>query len=591
MISRRPNYYYDTDDVSNYNSYVERNRKSVTTNPEVTFNRNVEKSFTDLISVTKTHTGNQVDNKMIFCPVFDTGASVLRGIDLFIEDGDIYSTFEYINIFLEKNDDNTFAVLPQKIFIGSHNKLFIKEMSSIVWKHHCIDYSSLHFDPTLNSQDDTYEYPQLHTNIVMIPFINKSISLQYLDLAKYHIVIEVISNTNFDNKTIKLLTVSNKSLDPPEITRLAASANLAHHVPKFDVYDVNVGENKIQLNYDKNDTTLLFFNFTDNNKIEGELNIGDQRIEKIEINDIVSRLKHNIYANFKVGTYVVDPNQNIITLSWGGSQTSGIINFGENSSFIFNSEKKCKLYLTRVTRRVIMYRDGNDMPRMTRKTIDIPYFIHHEDDIETINAISEHINNIQPEPELEPQPEPEPEPESRLERQLFTLDDIGNIIRDGGLGGSTELMGSDYNDYNDYINLDDVQLYGSLLDQYEKSIAIPSYEKLTCVISLEDIGVGEYFYRCSQCNQPASYVPLKKWLHKNKSCPHCRKHIIHYPTLYVKKNTFINKLKNMLYSSVKNIVSGVSSSLLPTTEEAENIEEVENNEEIQNTVDLDLDLD
>ncbi len=89
------------------------------------------------------------------------------------------------------------------------------------------------------------------------------------------------------------------------------------------------------------------------------------------------------------------------------------------------------------------------------------------------------------------------------------------------------------------------------LQTYERVSARRRYigndKENSCLISLDEIKYGEYYYACDKCHKPFSYDAFKLLFRTNiiqmhrffqtHKCPHCRISLSHYPTLYVNKKT------------------------------------------------------
>jgi hypothetical protein len=89
----------------------------------------------------------------------------------------------------------------------------------------------------------------------------------------------------------------------------------------------------------------------------------------------------------------------------------------------------------------------------------------------------------------------------------------------------------------------------NFIQMYERMIAERRYlddDENCCLISLDEIKYGEYYYACDQCKKPFGYESFKQmFIRENytRKCPHCRITLNHYPKLYINKNpiTIINK--------------------------------------------------
>lgn len=82
--------------------------------------------------------------------------------------------------------------------------------------------------------------------------------------------------------------------------------------------------------------------------------------------------------------------------------------------------------------------------------------------------------------------------------------------------------------------------YIPLLERYHMDSALyrPTLEK--CVISLEKIGIFEYYYKCPQCQAITSKKNMDEWLLNNTTCPVCRYDNLIIPNLY--KNSIDNRI-------------------------------------------------
>lgn len=94
----------------------------------------------------------------------------------------------------------------------------------------------------------------------------------------------------------------------------------------------------------------------------------------------------------------------------------------------------------------------------------------------------------------------------------------------------------------------DFNLYGDLIEKYEKSLAMQLYEEENCVVTLNEIKYGDYFYKCSQCAKPFDYYVFKRWINTNKSCSHCRYKYDNYPQVYIKRRSLAYMIKYHTYN-------------------------------------------
>jgi len=80
-------------------------------------------------------------------------------------------------------------------------------------------------------------------------------------------------------------------------------------------------------------------------------------------------------------------------------------------------------------------------------------------------------------------------------------------------------------------------LYKNLLLSYEKETALKLNENnITCSITFDNIDNGEYYYKCTQCNNSFSMSAFKQWIEEQSAtCPTCRFEYKSYPQLI--KNT------------------------------------------------------
>jgi hypothetical protein len=70
-----------------------------------------------------------------------------------------------------------------------------------------------------------------------------------------------------------------------------------------------------------------------------------------------------------------------------------------------------------------------------------------------------------------------------------------------------------------------------------------------CLITLDNIKYGAYYYACESCHKPFDYESYKHiFINENFShrCPHCRCTLQHYPTLYINKKTWGDYKSNFM---------------------------------------------
>jgi DNA-directed RNA polymerase subunit RPC12/RpoP len=274
---------------------------------------------------------------------------------------------------------------------------------------------------------------------------------------------------------------------------------------------------------------MIFFNFTEDNDIDGRILTENESYPIINVNKNTARFNHYQKIIVPASVYIVDIGENINSLASGISRPAGNIKLTEGSRFEFTSGKTCKLFVTYIYFDVLRYsnveqnkffiyfasntelsqnianylREQDETHILPVNDVDEHHIIHNErnndDDNEwTLNLHDDNIPQIAPDLNF-------PEP--------ILLEEDRTIIQ------------TDFN------------LYGDLVEKYEKSLAIPLYEEENCVVSLNEIKCGDYFYKCSQCKKPFDYYVFKRWVNTNKSCPHCRHQYDNYPQVYIKRRS------------------------------------------------------
>mgnify|MGYP006172708587 CR=1 FL=1 len=80
-----------------------------------------------------------------------------------------------------------------------------------------------------------------------------------------------------------------------------------------------------------------------------------------------------------------------------------------------------------------------------------------------------------------------------------------------------------------------------MVENHEKSNAtkqkLDNNDDNVCVVGLDKLSYGDYYYKCGECEKIIEKTNLKTWLMKQgvltASCPHCRDPMKVYPKLFV----------------------------------------------------------
>jgi hypothetical protein len=420
--------------------------------PQITFIRNIYRRYSNFVSKHTTYNNYSIENnKQIFKIYLVDDMTRIQNIYLSVKSID---NIKQINMYCCKNQIDNDDYMSRSL-LHSYNHFFLHNINCILNSRYIVlPFNDTLYGTTINSYNYHIEYEIEYINHV---FVNiDSIIINYLSSKNFYEI------TNFNSIVGEAVFVKQC---------------------KYIEYNVEKGANNILLNVYNLACGILFFNFDTNNDINGTLFTDNISCPSFEVNRLLSQLQYG-RSILPANTYIVDTGNNMFNFIKGDLQPHGHLTFNKDSRFIFNSEAKCKLYITYIYYDMLCFDN----------TIN-----------SSIYLLGNRPNQMDIPPVLESYPVPIP----------ITI----NIPAQPPQPPQPPFY-----------------LYNNILKKYEQSIAIAFDNDIeNCVISHDEIKPNDYFYICSTCNKPCKFNELKEWLDINSSCPHCRVQYAIYPLLYIKK--------------------------------------------------------
>lgn len=318
--------------------------------------------------------------------------------------------------------------------------------------------------------------------------------------------------------TDPLLVINhNISLDDTETRRFLRmpQERLCVHCETIDV-ELGEGNNEVDLPFRNLVVPMLWLNvIKDDVELDGYI---DTHALKANV-DEVGYVETNIPSAARVEvnkincqqpkindprTWLIDFGENLnwwANVNGGELRPHGALMFGPNAKMILTSTKPTKLRVTYTYFDVLRMAKINDLPFFQFIT---QYRV--EDVIPNQEPPVPPVLPVLPVPELQ-----EVLPEPLQAQDALAMPNLGA----GPL---------------------DAQLITNIISEYEKKHAVAHYEHVECVIGMDDIAFGAYYYKCHQCNKAFEYTNFREWARTHVQsafrCPHCTVAMPVYPTLY-----------------------------------------------------------
>lgn len=534
--------------------------------PEITLAREVHRKHTDIIGRKCNY--NFINSRVLISPtekieiinkIWITNSHNIKNISIFLVDNNIdYNTITTST--LETLENNNIIIL---------------------------DKLSNHFLNTINNSNNIWEIPVSSKHL--IPYVINRANKKIL------IVIDKINENIESSLILKLLIVNSE-------TEKQRFINISHEnlIKKISTCEHEIKKGKNVINYDTINKTLAFLiiiipkkSSTENYKfdINFKYKIGDSEL----IQKIVESKYDPEYCKLintdKVYSYIFDSFDNInskcieypyislINVAFG-NQPKGYLKIESGSLFEIYSEIDTTITIGYVNFDLLKFHSiQNQLFNVylidqkyeeENNRLEINNFSENNNNNEDINEdINEVINEVIN--EYINGDENDSISESNHDNNIYENDIIGINNDDDNDDNDDDADDFNFriNEINNLSNRVMLKMYGSLIYdeiiRLEKSKAVPRLivdENDKCIISMEKIKTGEYYYKCDKCSAVYEISNLKKWIESNKNmynskvkCPHCNCVYSKYPKMYINKiNMSIISIKNYFFMNIYNFL-------------------------------------
>lgn len=485
----------------------------ITQNPQITFLKSCYRRHTSVLL--KKETCSFQNNRLIVPTT--QGIDVIKNIWL-----STCSNVKSIAIFIidENVDPNTISVNTTDTLENNNVILFSKLNKAVLETFSC------------KLQDNDY---------VEIPISDNSLVTKLMAMRNRKLLLVIDSHdNNVQHDAIIKRGIVNDVDEAKNFTQVCHEY-LVKRIITFE-HDIKIGENILNVDFIGDSIAYIILN-TEKNKSK-DINVSlEYKVlcpdvenfinnENGEIQIIEKTLTHNIYettndpeyshiANKNNDTYIFDTFGNLISskvqqsadFNWNqnntiisGHQPCGNLNMRQGSCFKINSKINSKIEITYGLFDVLRYNNSGQSKL---------YFLNRQYGEPVIEPIVE--------PVIEPLVEPNVEFELPLPQFLFELPNAEKYVF-----SKTKLKM-----YEKYI-------YEMVLEM-EKKKAIPQFikngEDNCCAVSMEEIQIGDYYYKCNECTAVYKSDNLKHLI-ENKSediptCLQCKCVYEEYPNMYI----------------------------------------------------------
>jgi hypothetical protein len=300
----------------------------------------------------------------------------------------------------------------------------------------------------------------------------------------------------------------------------------------------------IIINTNKNISNHLQIKF--NAIINNRSNIGDNE-HIIFTHDLVCTENDPEYSNYIINSndiYIIDPYYNVI---FKGHQPYGNYILQKDSKFYITSTIHTQIEITYCIFDILRCSNNNIMlsSNFFQEIINNQHENNNLDIIENVNIHGDIVNNEINDIDID-----------HVNALQFEEENVHEEIEENVHEEIEENIHEEIEENVNENNILNIELYSHLITKYEQQNAIRKkiYDNTECIISWQSIKYNDYYYECDQCKVIFDWIAFKKWFniqHAEKSCPHCRKKMYHFPQLY--KNCrdyfyYVNQIKIKLYN-------------------------------------------
>lgn len=250
--------------------------------------------------------------------------------------------------------------------------------------------------------------------------------------------------------------------------------------------------------------------------IHDQINSGAVVKNKYILDEVFNDPSYGYYMKHNCDTYVFDAFKNIKYREELNIQPAGHLQLKNESNLVIQSKHEQSIDL-----------------EITFCTYDILRIIGSN-----VYFTSQYMPPVPP---VVPAPEPVPEPVPELVPPVVP---IPPVIIPNPIVETPDVSKKDKIENYGHLILTVVKLY-EWLTAKRRHLDV---ENDICLITLDKIKYGAYYYACEKCHKPFDYESYK-WTYVSENylhrCPHCRCTLQHYPPLYINKKT-LSDYKNDL---------------------------------------------